>query len=144
MSVWRRKALELFYDMRMEIQGKEDTIYTVFFALLPRVRGAHARNDIEELKKIYGYAEWCLSQKTNGLWNAAAVAFYEHLVDYEITYKEIPYWIEPDCFRCLSPLFKIRISDNKFHELIDMFNQVNHTEFPYDLGADCIIKEKNS
>jgi hypothetical protein len=32
MSTWRRKALELFPDGRQTFSGKDDTIYTLFFA----------------------------------------------------------------------------------------------------------------
>ncbi len=71
MSTWRRKALELFPDGRQTFSGKDDTIYTLFFALLPRVRKAHEDNDKEELKKIYEFAEWCSNQKSKDLWNAA-------------------------------------------------------------------------
>lgn len=77
MSVWRKKAIELFSDLRFEFQHTDTTIYRVFFELLPRVREAHLRNDTEELNKIYGYAKWCFRQKVKDLWNAAGVAFYE-------------------------------------------------------------------
>lgn len=59
MSEWRRRAYELFPDIREEIKEDvdPDSTYTLFgFHLLPRVREAHEKNDIEELKKIYGYA----------------------------------------------------------------------------------------
>jgi hypothetical protein len=81
MSAWRRKAIELFPDLRSEVEDPDATIYSVFFALLPRCREAHDRDDTSELEKIYGFAEWCASQKAKDLWNSAGVAFYEHLFD---------------------------------------------------------------
>jgi hypothetical protein len=129
MSTWRKKAMELFYDMRYYFQNKDDTIYMVFFALLPRVKQAHQLNDIDELNKIYGYAEWCLSQKSKNLWKAAGVAFYEHLVDADITYQAIPLWIKPAVFEQIYTLFKARLGTPKYKELVETYNQVNNTMF---------------
>src|SRR5438552_15545583 len=86
LAVWRRKALELFPELRSEFQRPESSIYTVFFELLPMVRQAHDGNDVDLLRRIYGFAEWCLEQTAKDLWNAAGVAFYEHLFD------ERAYW----------------------------------------------------
>jgi hypothetical protein len=41
------------------------------------------------LEKIYGFADWCASQKEKELWNAAGVAFYEHLADSNRTLEAI-------------------------------------------------------
>lgn len=129
MSTWRRKALEQFNDLRIEIQHKNTTIYMLFFELLPRVRTAHANNDIEELNKIYEFAEWCSNQKSENLWNAAGVAFYEHLVDNGITYEAIPYWIKPSIFDDVKALFKNRLSELKYKELVNKYNDINKTDF---------------
>lgn len=129
MSTWRRKALEQFNDMRIEIQHKDTTIYMLFFELLPRVRDAHTNNDIEKLKKIYEFAEWCGNQKSQELWNSAGVAFYEHLVDSEITFEAIPYWVKPNIFNDVKALFKHRLSEMKYMELVKKYNEVNKTNF---------------
>jgi len=52
MSTWRRKAIESFPDLRHDFVKPDTTIYQVFFDLLPRVRGAHAREDTQELQRI--------------------------------------------------------------------------------------------
>ncbi|WP_205301058.1 DUF7674 family protein, partial [Paenibacillus aceris] len=75
----RRKATELF-DIRFGTIFHE-TIYDVFQTLSDMVKEAHHRGDVEQLKKIYEYAEWCSNQRAEDLWNAAGVFFYEHLVD---------------------------------------------------------------
>lgn len=59
MSTWRRKAIEEFPDLRSEFQVPGATIYTVFFALLPRCCQAHREDDTQELRRIYNYAAWC-------------------------------------------------------------------------------------
>ncbi|KUP24874.1 hypothetical protein [Paenibacillus sp. DMB5] len=98
MSVWRRKGLELFYDFRHTFTGKEDTIYTLMVQLRSRVEDAPLKKDTEELDKIYGNVEWCFNQRKRcfDLCNAAAVGFYEHLVEEGNTRFAIPYRV-PGC-----------------------------------------------
>lgn len=130
MSTWRRKANVLFYDQRPDFSGKKDTIYTLFFILLPRVRQAHEENNIEELQKIYDFAEWCMYQKAKDLWNAAGVAFYEHLADEKITLEAIPQWIKPGIFERIQCLFQARMNPNEYQELVAQYNKVHGTKFP--------------
>ena len=123
MSTWRSKAIESFPDLRQEFEQSDATIYDVFFGLLPRLRDAHDRGDTEELKRIYGFASWCYRQETEELWNAAAVGFYEHLVDSRRTLEQIPYWLEPDIFRGCRDLFAARLKPEEFDGLCEMFSR---------------------
>jgi hypothetical protein len=116
-STWRRKALELFPDLRAEIEARDASIYTVFFELLPRCRDAHDRGDIEELEKIYGYAEWCVRQKAEVVWNAAGVGFYEHLADSNRTLAAIPKWVSKEVFNEIAGLLEFRVGQEKVEEL---------------------------
>lgn len=131
MSSWRRKATELFYDERHDFLGKDDTIHTLFFILLPRVRRAHRENNKTELEKIYSFAEWCMNQKAKDLWNAAGVAFYEHLVDEKLTREAIPQWIKPTVFEKIQYLFKDRLEQGDYEILIDHYNNAHGTKFFY-------------
>jgi len=118
MSAWRRKAIEAFPDLRGEFQAPDTTIYQVFFELLPRVRAAHARGDKSELQRIYNFARWCFQQQqAEDLQNAAAVAFYEHLVDEPETMGAIPRWLQPDVFAGCKDLFAARLEPAQFREL---------------------------
>ncbi|BCM89889.1 hypothetical protein IAD21_01739 [Abditibacteriota bacterium] len=121
MSTWRRKALELFPDLRPEIQRGGTTIYTVFFDLLSRCQQAHRENNEEELRKIYGYAQWCFEQKAKDLWNAAGVAFYEHLVDQSETRDAMKKWITPQIFEDIAVLLEFRIGSEEFAKLKKQF-----------------------
>ena len=95
MAVWRRRALELFPQLRRDLQSRDYSVYLLFFDLKPMLRVAHDADDTEELRRIYGFAEWCSRQTAKDLWNAAGVAFYEHLFDYpEYSERVIP-WLSP-------------------------------------------------
>jgi hypothetical protein len=92
MAAWRRRALELFPQLRRELNDSEYTIYLLFFDLKPMLRDAHDAGDTELLRHIYGFAEWCSHHSAKALWNAAGVAFYEHLFDYpEYSDRVIPW-----------------------------------------------------
>ncbi|WP_054943826.1 DUF7674 family protein [Paenibacillus ihuae] len=133
MSAWRRKALELFYDARRNFTAKDDTIYTLLVELRIRVVEAHENNDTAELDKIYWYVEWCFNQQKRSfdLCNAAAVGFYEHLVQEEITRHAIPYRVKPNIFEQVLPLFEwmLQRKEGQYKELVMEYNRVNHTEF---------------
>ena len=121
MSTWRRKAIELFPDLRSEIQERSTTIYALFFALLPRLRDAHRDGDEAELDKLYGYAAWCARQNATDLWNAAGVCFYEHLPDARQTKAAMGQRIPPDVFRSVEGLLRARMDADEFTALKKQF-----------------------
>ncbi len=121
MSAWRQKAIGLCADLREEFEDPQMTIYQVFSELLPRVREAHSRGDNDELRRIYAYAEWCFDQKAKDLWNAAGVAFYEHLVDDPVTFAAIPHWLSPEVFAGVRTLFEARLEPAEYRQLCDAY-----------------------
>jgi hypothetical protein len=117
MSAWRRKALELFPDLRSDIEDPDASVMSLFFELLPRCRDAHGRNDSEELKRIYDFADWCASQKAKELWNAAGVGFYKHLADSTHTFDAIPLWVRKQVFEDIAGLLEERVGIERVAEL---------------------------
>ena len=117
MSAWRRKALELFPDLRSDIEDPDASVMGLFFELLPRCRDEHGRNDSEELKRIYGFADWCASQKAKELWNAAGVGFYEHLADATQTFDAMPLWVRKQVFENIAGLLEERVGIERVAEL---------------------------
>jgi hypothetical protein len=111
MAAWKRKALQLFPELRADINGSDYSIYMLFFDLLPGVGEAHELGNEEELAKIYGYAEWALHQRSEDLWNAAGVAFYEHLLEgnKKSMWPMILSWLSPFVLRECEGLWEGRI-----------------------------------
>src|SRR4051812_42433750 len=95
MAVWRRKALEVFPELREALNHRDYTIYQLFFDLLPLSRAAHETSNDSVLENIYSFAEWCLHQHSPEPANAAAVAFYEHLFDQRQYWHEIISHLSP-------------------------------------------------
>ena len=122
MAAWRRKKIALFPDLREAVCEPDYTTYSAFFDLLPRCRDAHTRSDIAELGRIYEYAEWCLNQKSDKLWNPAGVCFYEHLFDSSSSlWPEIIPWLSPSVLaRCMG-LWESRLSKDEMRLLENLF-----------------------
>ncbi len=117
MNTWKEKALDLFPDLKPDLDEEDANTYTLFFELLPRCLEAHKRGDKAELEKIYGYADWCFSQPEEALWNAVGVAFYEHLVDEPLSREQIPDWLSPEVFAGVVSLFEWRMEPAEFELL---------------------------
>jgi hypothetical protein len=118
MAAWRRKLIALFPDLRAVVCEADYTTYSAFFDLLPRCRDAHTRSDIAELSRIYGFAEWCLNQKSEKLWNPAGVCFYEHLFDSSSSlWSEIIPWLSPAVIASCMGLWESRLSNEEMRLL---------------------------
>ncbi len=131
MSSWRRMALKLLPEQKFQNSQDYFSVYMIFFDLLPLVVQAHQLQDEDLLQRIYKYAEWCWAQKdkSSDTYNAVCVAFYEHLVDEEITCKAIPVWIRPEIFEDIRDIFEPRMTSDEYQSLILRYNLANQTQF---------------
>ena len=143
MSVWRRKAIESFPELRDELQDPEFTPMMVMFELLPMVCNAHRDGNDALARKIYQYTEWCARQRPAILWNAAFVGFYEHLVDEAATRDVIWNWVPRDIFEeCLS-LFAWRMKDEPFADVVSTYNKKNNRHNATERSAyETYVKRK--
>jgi hypothetical protein len=93
MSAWRRKALAMFPDLRNQLQSEERDLPSLFNELEDVAELAHQSKDSETLRRIHGYAEWCLRQGGD-LWVHAGMGFYENLF-MRVPWDEIVPWLSP-------------------------------------------------
>ena len=70
MSPWRTNACQLFPDLRGDVSDPGTTVYELFSEFLTRVCEAHDRSDVDEMQRIYGFAEWCFRLDKPELWSA--------------------------------------------------------------------------
>jgi hypothetical protein len=65
-----------------------------------------------------GFAEWCAEQKAKDLWNAAGVAFYEHLFDsHRSLWPEFVRWLSPRVVEDCMGLWEWRLSEKELAEV---------------------------
>lgn len=121
MSAWRKKAMECLPELKKEFENPETSIYDVFIALLPATITAHRHSDVAQLKRSYDFAEWCFTQKTKDLWNAAGVGFYEHLGDREETIESMHKWVKPDIYNKIRPLLAFRLDDVRLKRIDHLY-----------------------
>ena len=131
MANWRRKALALFPDLRHDVQRPDFSVYMLFFELLPMSRQAHKTGDDEALRSIYGFAEWCFEQKAKDMWNAAGVAFYEHLFDdHPSLWPEVVQWLSPPVIQGVRGLWEWRLSAEELAEVIRLIEGRRQRRYP--------------
>jgi len=117
MSAWRKKAIECLPELRKDFEDPEESIYLVLSAMLSAAIDFHMENNIDRLQKIYDFAEWCFRQKSKDLWNAAGVAFYEHLGDHIETRQDIRRWVKPDIYAEIRGLLELRLTDKELQQI---------------------------
>lgn len=123
MSVWRRKAADLFPELKRDLNDKEFTIYMLFTDLGAWTREAHEADDNDRLRSIYGFAEWCLSQKAKDLWNAAGVSFYEHLVDVPRLWPKVVPWLSRKVIEQVRSLWEFRLGPAEYAKFDRLIRQ---------------------
>lgn len=140
MEPWRELAIRLFPDHATIYAEESETVWQVLFDLKQAVIRAHEADDVDQLKRIYSFAEWCHTQKdiSPEYWTAAYAAFYEHLAEETVTYNAIPYWVKPTVFSDILGELEDRL-DNKlkypfdtpgsFQHLLEIYDSVNGTSF---------------
>jgi hypothetical protein len=117
MATWRRRAIETFPELRRDLNDPGYSIYLLFFDLLVEVRVAHREQREERLRSIYGFAQWCFHQDAEPLWNAAGVAFYEHLFDERWMREAAAPWLPADVREGCIGLWRARLPAADFAEV---------------------------
>ena len=103
----------------------------LFFELLPMARQAHKASDDETLRRIYGFSEWCFGQKAKDMWNAAGVAFYEHLFDdHPSVWPEVVQWLSPSVIEGVWGLWEWRLSAEELAEVKRLIEGRRQRRYP--------------
>lgn len=112
---WRHLALILL----PQIYGEErpDSLYSLFFKLNIRRRDALKSDDTEELARIHAFAEWCACHEERYIWNAAGVAFYEHLFDRGVAIDRVIPWLSAKVYADVKGLLEWRLGADRAVEI---------------------------
>jgi hypothetical protein len=117
MSTWRRRALILFPQLSVQLQGEIRDSAMFFMELVDLAEEAHKTKDIELLRRILGFAEWSLHQDKE-LWNGAGIGFYESLFDL-VDWEEIVPWLSPFAAEQIRKTWAVMGREGRFDKLLD-------------------------
>lgn len=123
MSLWRRKAVEMFPELKKDFQVGEKSSYSVFLTLRGLLWDALETNDEDTITKIFQFAEWCSRQKAENLWNAAGVSFYEHIFDEWKYRQKVIAWLSPLVITSYKALWEGRLSSERVREVNQLIAQ---------------------
>ena len=93
--------------------GCSDSLMQFFFVLTPVVKQAHLSRDEEFLFRVHAFADWCMRQPEQEIFNPAGVAFYENLFD-DRPHDEAISWISPTVFADIEELLGFRLGAERF------------------------------
>lgn len=83
----------MFPGLRDQLQGEQRDLCSLLSELEDVAEEAHHSKDSETLRRIHGYAEWCLRQGGD-LWVQAGMGFYENLF-MRVPWDDIVPWLSP-------------------------------------------------
>jgi hypothetical protein len=78
MSVWKKEALARLPEYSDIITRYDLKATAVWAELRPICEAAHVRGDLDLLRRIYDYAQWCWQSPAPHLRRAVEFAFYQH------------------------------------------------------------------
>jgi hypothetical protein len=114
---WRRVALVELPELRSIIEDGSWSCHVFLVEVLHLVHEAHRGNDDDTLRRGYGFAQWCFSQASTFLANAATVSFYVHLFDeWELRQAVLP-WLPPRIREYVRPMWEWRLPGDRMREL---------------------------
>lgn len=105
---WRTKASTELPELDHAL-GENWSVHVFFTELLDLVVEAHRHDENDELRRGYGFANWCLEQPGRFLANAAVVSFYEHLFDDWDLRESVARWLPDGIGERVRPLWEWRL-----------------------------------
>ena len=115
MAKWRQKLIELFPAHRADWED-EVGVYSAFHVLLDDIMlPAYQAGNTGDIALAFEFAEWCVGE--NELWNAAGVAFYEHLPDHTQTRADLPNRISRDVYPKIRSLLEAKLTPKELRDL---------------------------
>ena len=122
MSTWRRKAIALFPDLVQDLDSGDQARFEFFSRLSTAAATAHEADDTPALRRIHGFAEWCLHQ-SDELWRNAAIGFYEDVFA-DVPWPRIVPWLSPFVIEQVKRTWALGVGGERAPEL-DRLVQIN-------------------
>lgn len=98
--------------------GAFSSVRELLHVLRDEARASHEQGDAERLKRIYGFASWCLHQDDAELFNPAAIGFYAKILPPRTpTAEGFAAYLTKEDFRDLKGLFRHHYGEDVTREI---------------------------
>jgi hypothetical protein len=135
MSSWRRKAIALFPELTSDLNAVGMKPFDFFMELEEMAISAHASGDVATLRRVHGFAEWCLHHPGE-LWDRAGISFYENLFD-AVTWEKIVPWLSPFVVGEIKKTWALGVNGEKigeFDRMVEMRREFYYREHVFSTG----------
>lgn len=110
----------------------DELLHQLFFELEDSAVEAHKANDHETLKKIHGFAEWCLHQG-HDVWRDAGIGFYENLFS-RVPWEQIVPWLSPFAVDQILKTWAVLEREGTFKSLVSERKQFDYRTHVFSTG----------
>lgn len=125
MSAWRHRAYELFPEFGEDVLHRfRASPNNLAERLLAIAVAAHERSDMESLRRIYGYVNWCRNQGDH-LASSMDLVFYRRLMRFRSLWELIASWLSPDVVEECWETWKADLSLDEVSHLRSLIEQGN-------------------
>jgi hypothetical protein len=124
MSRWRKEASDRLPELQRIIASRDvDGPMMLWIELCGQFRNLCEQDPlpVDLLRRIWGYALWCMTQDNGDLANAAAVAFAEHLIDSPETQKALPQIMPLSDYDAMHSLLLYHNNEEAFQQARSLF-----------------------
>lgn len=134
MSLWRKEASGRLPELQKIIASKEVTspmsLWIELRLSFQKLCGQKPA-PLELLRRIWGYATWCLDQGSGDVGTAAALAFCEHLIDTDESRQLLPLIMSRQDFEGCRELILYHHTKDEYESVLKLFRKGNR-----ELGRD--------
>ena len=124
MSLWRKEALMRLPELHGLITSDEvDNPMMLWIELQLKFTSMCEQKPppLELLRRVWGYAKWCMEHGHDTMATAAAFAFCEHLLDRKATRSILPEIMTRPDYEKLRELLLYHNSEEEFAEGLELF-----------------------
>ena len=121
MSAWKKKAIELFPNLKSDIEIS-DSVTEVWWLIGEKLIEAFSTNNLSYIKSVKQYIAWCSNSGNDSAYQALHCGFYEDLGTNKLFWPYIHQLINQQQFEKLKNLWKHCLSEDKINEIEGIFN----------------------
>ncbi|MBW8863980.1 MAG: hypothetical protein JF609_03470 [Verrucomicrobia bacterium] len=126
MSLWRKEASERLPELQQLIASRDiDNPMMLWTEIKMKFQDFCEQEPppLDLIKRVWGYAKWCMAQGHEDVATAAALCFCEHLLDRKATQRILPQIMTRQEYEGLKGLLLYHKSEEDFAKGLKLFEE---------------------